>query len=347
MRKGRSMPRVKRVRAKGRDYYYFDTGTKNEAGKPILKRLPDISDRRFGAVYAAMQAHVSRRMTMVPRLTVSGLIDLYQRGPAYRALKPASQRNYDLQLRKLNEAVGNAGVDEIERRDVIALLDSLADRPATANIVLAVFRALYKWGRDRGHASIDPARDIDPFDVGEHDPWPEQVLAAALEAEDRTVRLMVAMLYYTAQRVGDVCRMRWSDIRDGRFYFTQEKTGKDMSVPVHAELLKILEETKRQGLTIICGRGGGQMKIAAVRRRLQKFAKEMGVKVVPHGLRKNAVNSLLEAGCSIGETAAISGQSLQMVEHYAKRRATAKMGSAAILKWEGQKKIGKTFGKPA
>lgn len=39
----------------------------------------------------------------------------------------------------------------------------------------------------------------------------------------------------------------------------------------------------------------------------------------PHGLRKNAVCALLEAGCSEAETAAITGQSLRMVMHYAQK----------------------------
>src|SRR5690606_21276810 len=37
-----------------------------------------------------------------------------------------------------------------------------------------------------------------------------------------------------------------------------------------------------------------------------------------HGLRKSAVVFLLEAGCTDAEVSAITGQSRQMVEHYAK-----------------------------
>lgn len=341
MRKGRSMPRVKRVRAKGRDYYYFDTGTKSEAGKPILKRLPDPSDKRFGAVYATMQAQISRRAAVSPQLTVAGLIDLYQRSPAYRALKPASHRLYDIQMRKIDAAMGKAPADDVERRDVVALMDSLADKPGTANVVLAVIRTLYRWGRDRGHVTADPAREIGSFDVGEHEPWPEALLDESLASKDATVRLAVAMLYYTAQRIGDVCRLRWTDIRNSRLQFIQEKTGKSMNVPVHAKLATALKAAKRRGLTILCDASGAPLKPATLRLALQRYAKDRGYKIVPHGLRKNAVNSLLEAGCSIGETAAISGQSLAMVEHYARRRNTDQMGSAAILKWEAKPGTGK------
>jgi integrase len=42
------------------------------------------------------------------------------------------------------------------------------------------------------------------------------------------VRLATHLLYYTAQRIGDVMRMRWSDIRDDHIKVTQQKTGREM-----------------------------------------------------------------------------------------------------------------------
>jgi hypothetical protein len=51
-------------------------------------------------------------------------------------------------------------------------------------------------------------------------------------------------------------------------------------------------------------------------------------------LRKNAVNALLEAGCSTAEVSAITGQSLQVVEHYAKGRDGRALARAAMVKWE-------------
>ena len=54
-----------------------------------------------------------------------------------------------------------------------------------------------------------------------------------------------------------------------------------------------------------------------------------------HGLRKSAVVFLLEAGCTDAEVSAITGQSRQMVEHYAKQVNQKKLAAAAVLKWEG------------
>jgi hypothetical protein len=57
-------------------------------------------------------------------------------------------------------------------------------------------------------------------------------------------------------------------------------------------------------------------------------------RLVFQGLRKSAVVFLLEAGCTEAETAAITGQSRDMVEHYAKQVNQKRFAAAAILKWE-------------
>jgi hypothetical protein len=43
---------------------------------------------------------------------------------------------------------------------------------------------------------------------------------------------------------------------------------------------------------------------------------------------------LLEAGCTDAEVAAITGQTREMVEHYARAVNQKKLAAAAILKWE-------------
>ena len=56
--------------------------------------------------------------------------------------------------------------------------------------------------------------------------------------------------------------------------------------------------------------------------------------LVFHGLRKSAVVMLLEVGCTTAEVQAITGQSMQMVAHYAKQVNQKTLAASAILKWE-------------
>jgi integrase len=208
------------------------------------------------------------------------------------------------------------------------------------NLRLGVVGALYKWGRKKKviHPDCEPTKGLEPEKMGEHEPWPDHVLEAALASETARVKLATHLLFYTGQRIGDVCAMRWSDIRDGQIEIKQQKTGREMSIPIHAKLAAILEQTPRRALTIISSHDGNAILPNAIRLELQAFVKAaFKMKIVPHGLRKNAVNAILEAGCSTAETSAVTGQSLQMVEHYAKKRNQKKLASAAILTWENTK----------
>ena len=338
-RKGRvvsrdSIEHVRIVRpARGGTYYYFKTGQVNPAGKPILKRMPDIDDPEFWSTYAAYRAALTKRANQKVELTLAGLIELYQKSERWRKLAANSQARYDIYLRNLIASFGESvAANSIERRDVVTLIDSMADRPGAANFQLSVTSALFSWGRSRGHVDVRPCDDIDAMEMGEHQPWPDALLTAALGATDPVIKLAVHLLYYTGQRIGDVCMMRWSDYSNGRIEIVQEKTGARVSIPPHPDLAKLLGQTSKAGLTILA-RDGRPFDRQMIRKYLKDFASERGFKIVPHGLRKNAVNALLEAGCSAAETAAITRQSLGMVEHYAKGRDNKKMADAAILKW--------------
>lgn len=327
----RMPPGVHRKTAKGRTYYYFDTGARRN-GKPVLKRLPDIRDIEFGPAYSAALTAKRRTAPVQTAITVPQLIDLYERSPEFRQKSASTQRTYSIYLPRFAAAYPTAPAEAIERKDVLRLIDNMGKTTGAANMMLAVIGALYTWGRKRQHVTTRPTAEIDSFETTDYEPWPEWLIEKALSDDDQFIRAAVGLLYFTAQRIGDVSRMRWSDIRDGVIYVKQQKTGTELEIPVHASLLAVLPP--KEAMTILHYRGK-PFTAPSVRRKLQIWAEGFGQSIVAHGLRKNAVNALLEAGCSTGETSAISGQSLQIVEHYAKRRNRSKLASAAILKWQG------------
>lgn len=338
MPRAKSRAHVKVVRpARGGIYHYFDTGQRTPKGTKIYKRLPQPGARDYETVYSALLSHRTRREAATVELTLKQMIRLYLQSPEFRKLSDASQKIYDSYLARLDAKFPGAPANDIQRRDMRLLMDQMAEHPAAANLMLASTAAIYRWGRKREHVTAKPCDEIDRFELGEHEPWPDHIVAAALKADDTLVRLGTHLLYFTAQRIGDVVAMRWSDIRDGRLEMAQQKTGREMSIALHRDLGALLASTDKAALTILSYEGR-PVKHTHLRRKLQEFAKDLGAKVVPHGLRKNAVNALLECGCSVAETAAISGQTLQMVEHYARRRNTQKLGDAAILRWEGVQK---------
>lgn len=336
---------VKRVVSKGHVYEYFDTGRVNERGKKIFTALPARTDIRFGGVYATLLGHRTRQAEIEQaqqEIRLSKAIALYEQSPRYQKLARKSQSLYSSYLGRFCTALGDPPVAEVEKRDLMTVLDTMADRPAAANLLFRIVSAFYLWARKRFEIDTDPAREIDQHELGEHQPWPEDLLTEALAADDERIRLAVSLLYYTAQRIGDVCKMTWGDVRDGYLYVKQEKTGKELDIRLHSKLAALLDTLPRyqtdsiqaaKAEYILGGERGGYHR-TTVRKWLQTFASDRGHEIVPHGLRKNAINALLEAECSAAQVSAISGQSLQMVEHYAKLRNNRRIGSAAVLKWE-------------
>lgn len=330
----KQLPWIKHVRSKGRDYYYFDTG-KMVGGKKVFAKLPHIHEPEFARVYATLRGHRTRATKTVDRgVTIPVLVDLYQRGDKYAELAANSKRLYDLYLTRLGALLPTAPARAIERHDILLLFDKMGKTPGAANMFLASSGAMFKWAKDRGYIDRNPCDDITPLKVGEHDPWPTPVLVAALASDEPRVRLLTHLLYYTAQRLGDVLKMTWADLRGDQLFVRQQKTGKELLIPLHSALRAELAGAPRASLLIVTAGRAKPMAQVTARKALKDFAATLGADVVPHGLRKNAVIALLEARCSVAETAAISGQSLRLVEYYARQRNQQTLASAAVLSWE-------------
>lgn len=332
---------VKRVRSKGREYLYFNTGKKRD-GKPVRTALPPMSSPSFWPTYTALKA--ARDAAPKRVYTVASACDAYENSSDFARKAENTKRLYGYALRIIRDALGKAPVNDLKRHHVQKVLDNGLPSPSLHDVFLAVLGVVYKQARRDGKTELFPARDFDKREGGTHEPWPEPVLEAGLASEHDRTRLAVHLLYFTGQRIGDVCNMRWSDVRDGEIYVVQQKTGKRLWIPMLSELRAELDRTPRRGLTILTNQDGNPMGPQVIRRELKALGELYGIAVVPHGLRKNAVISLLEAGCSVAEVAAITGQTYQIVEQYAAGISQRRMGKAAILKLE-QRRHGKTGGK--
>ena len=330
--------RVKK--AKGRSYYYFDAG-KREDGQRDLRPLPNIKDPRFGDCYARAQAERTRKKNRQGVLTLDGLIRQYEKSPEFRELRGSSQYNYSLYLTRANMLIRSKSGESppakgIERRDVLQLRDELSDTPGAANQAVGALGALFAWAVENGKLEKNPAANIRKFKAKPHEPWPETLLEEALA--DPQVGMPVALLYFTGQRIDDVIRMSWGDIKGDHMLVHVKKKDKQIRVAILPELASRLSAQPKDAVTILTNSNGKPWAKGGLRVKLQAWAKERGYKVVPHGLRKNAVNALLEAGCTAAEVSGITDHSIQMVEHYGRGRNTLALGKAAILKFDAARR---------
>lgn len=274
--------------------------------------------------------------------TLGALIDQYRgRNDAaasneYEQLKPSTKLTYGTYLDRLQKNMGMAVLADLEPSHIQErVLDANRDTPGAANMLLAVLRTLYRFAIKRNPRLADWTKGLDPLKGGrEHQPWALHVLTAALKSNDQRFRLAVMLHLYTGQRTGDTCAMRWEDIQDGHIPVRQDKTGIELWIPLHADLGRALKDTPREGEYILTNRTGRPLTSGTFRAWCAIFGATHGAKIVPHGLRKNAVNALLEVGCTVFEVHSITGQSLQMVEHYAKRVNRRRGAAEAMRKWD-------------
>jgi len=143
------------------------------------------------------------------------------------------------------------------------------------------------------------------------------------------------LLLYTGQRSGDVRMMQWTKYKDGGVEVVQSKTKEPPRIPAHRNLRALLDNVERQHVMMLHTEHGNSFGPVYFGAWFRKEMKRLGLGgLQPHGLRKNAVCALLEAGCSEAETAAITGQSIPMVMHYAKKANQKRLATSAMAKWE-------------
>lgn len=311
---------VKTVRTKGKTYLYFDTGS----GRYV--RLPDAGSPDFGTKYGNYLGVRKKRANLKAIVTFTDLANRYQQSGKYLGRSQGTQRTYLPYIIRMIEMFADWPAADIDRADIRALLGDLG--PGAQLMQLAVAKNIFGFGVKNDLIEANPTKDIEiDHEKTPHEPWPESVIENALLGP---MRLPVALLYFTGQRIGDVCKMRWSDIDDGVITVVQQKTGKELYVPIHSRLEAILAETPRSLTTIVCKANGKPYTPSALRSVMRQHV----VGQVPHGLRKNAVNALLEAGCSAAMVSSITGQSMQIVEDYAKKRDNRKLAKKAMGKWQ-------------
>lgn len=320
---------VRYVRTRGKLYAYFNTGRKNRKGRPEYAPMPDPASASFYQSYAAFKA--ARESRGKPADTFEKLADDYQGSAEFASKAEGTRKGYRSILLQAVQLLGEFPVDAIDRAMIQMILDKREWGGAKQNLFVASIGAVYKWGRGRNRTENNPTKGISVAETGEHIAWPEDALERGLADQGRG-GLAIALMLYTGQRIGDVCAMRWDHIKGGAIHVRQQKTGKRLVVPLHADLRARLEQTPRTGLTILVGGKGEPAKTQAIRDEVKALAAVPGLR--PHGLRKNAVIALLRARCTVAEVAAITGQTYALVEYYARQIDQERMAEAAILRWE-------------
>lgn len=272
--------------------------------------------------------------------SVGALLVAYRQSPDYTALKASTKKTYGFYLRYLEDYAG-VPAREMKRRDMLDARDAIAAASGhgAANVFMRVSATLFNWARDREWVEHSPVDRVKALPGGHLLAWTVAEADHAAKALEEPLRRAVVLARYTGQRRGDLIAMTWADIEADAITVKQEKTGAELTIPLHPVLRAELAEWRkaRTSTHILTSGRGRPWKANHLTHEMQAALPRHGLRdgLNIHGLRKLAAAELASAGCTTHEIAAITGhRSLAMVQLYTASAQQKRLAKAAILRLE-------------
>lgn len=306
-------------------------------GKQLGMLPGEPGSAEFMAAYAAFLAEKPGlpRPVLHADCLAKLIVDFYGHR-MFTGLKDSTRQLYRYALDPVSRAHGHRSVTTMTAENAEKIVNDIgARRPGMGNLTRAVLRRVFTLAVKLKHRPDNPMLAVESFEVGEHHTWTDAELRQ-FEKHWRLgtrERLAYALLFHTGQRVGDVAKMRRSEISDGYIRIEQEKTGAVVEMPMPPEVLAAMKAHKARGLTLIGDPNGRPIKRAALSALMRRAVSEAGLpkRCVAHGLRKARMRTLAEHGATANQIASISGHmTLKEVERYTKAADRRVMAKAAM-----------------
>ena len=336
-------PHVERNHVKGHTYLSF------RRGKGPRVRLPnDPTSEEFMAAYQAallgQSAPVRDRFVPAAPGTIAALIASYMRSAEYIGLRDTSKMGYTSRLEMLRTEHGHRTVAGLSReRIVTGILQPYADRPGAALDTLKKLRILIRHAINIGWLKHDPSLGIKRPKIKRIRSWTDDEIE---QFKNRwplgTKQRMAFHLFLNlGQRRSDVVRMAQTHITPERkIRIKQQKTGRELLIPLHRDTIKALDAYDMQHVVIITTAYGKSFTVDGFSGWMRDAISEAGLPLdcKPHGLRKAAGRLLAEAGATAKMIMSILGHTtLAEAERYTEEADQAGLAEDAVIKLEGHR----------
>lgn len=278
--------------------------------------------------------------------SVASVIALWQKSVEWDALKPRTQDNYVTYIAPFFAAMKHVSLAGVRRKNLMAIRDEVARKRGhgAALTFCRAVSAFFTWALEAEHIEMSPATKLaSKLKRGHWPAWRDDQAQIAMHNLPEPFRRAVVLAYYTGQRRGDLCAMRWTDYDGATIRLTQEKTDEPLVIRAHAKLKAELEAWKadRHSVTIL-EHLGRPWNIKYLTQQLPRHLGQIGLPrgLNMHGLRRLAAVMLAEAGCTPHEIAAITGhRTLAMVQEYTRGVRQQGLADIAILRLEQKKPV--------
>ena len=267
-----------------------------------------------------------------PTDTVKALAEDYLKKHARKFKKSAAQDEWLLNTNVL-PAWGDRSVRDLTRRDARALVDGIADRgaPVLANRALALVRKMLNFAVDHDYLDANPAarlarptqevsrervltdeeirrfwRVLEHFPATEQKPAPGRPKAKGDKHDplcpvSPALAALLKVRLLTAQRGGEVARMKWADVDLAAGWWTipggDTKNGEPHRVPLVDRVTALIraQQTDDGDKAFVFAGYGASLQDRAMKAP-GAIAKALGLDFRGHDLRRTAATRMAAAG---------------------------------------------------
>jgi enterobacteria phage integrase len=222
------------------------------------------------------------------------------------------------------------------------ILQPYAGRPGAALSILKMLRVLIRHAIDIGWLKHDPSLGIKRPKIQRIRSWTEDEIETYRERWPLGTKQRLAFeLFNTGQRRSDVVRMAWSHMtNDGKIVVVQQKTERQLLIPLHSDLRATLVEAKRTHVSILTTTYGAPFTVDGFSQWMRDAIREAGLPLdcQPHGLRKATGRRLAEAGATAKMIMSILGHTtLAEAERYTEEADQSGLAEDAMNILQGHK----------
>jgi integrase len=281
--------------------------------------MPEPGSPEFHREYARLIAGTAPE-EVGPR-AFAALAKSYRKSQYFTRLKPRTQDDYTKVIAYIVKVWGNLPVAKARTKDVIRAQNECGKGVRFGNYIVAVLSVMFEHARAIGWREDNPAKGVKKIKAEgkEREPWPADLIAAYRSTAKARALLVFELCLGTGQRIGDVLKMRWDDIKDGGVWVKQNKRGARLWIPITPILAATLDRTARGGLTIVTGLSGRPASYRVVADEIMAARKRIGAEAYDiHCLRYTAAAQMAALGLDDDTIKAVTGHaSGRMVAKYA------------------------------
>ncbi|WP_299821328.1 tyrosine-type recombinase/integrase [uncultured Jannaschia sp.] len=305
----------------------------------------DYGSDDFAARYeAAMQGEKTRGLIGAERtvpLSFDALVASYYQSKEWLGLGDTTRRSYRGVIEAMRVEHGRKRIAGLKRRHVKALMAEKAETPAAANNRLKRLRQLLDHALDLEWIETNPARGVKMYELpqGGFHTWDEGEIVRFLDVHAPGTlahRAMMLMLYTGASRK-DACALGWGNIRGHRLIYrrgkTVKRTGIVIDIPLHPDLVPVLDACPSDAFTFLQTRQGASRSPGGLGKEMRKWCDAADLPdCASHGLRKGIARRMAELGLSGPQIIAVTGhKTISEVQPYIDK-ADRRLGGEQAMK---------------